>query len=170
MSRRTLETERLWLRSIEPSDVDALHELWTDPAVREYLWDDVIISRATVEEIVESSEGSFEQLGFGLFALGLRDALDELIGFCGLRTMDDGPETELMYALLPAHWGQGLASEASRRVLRYGFEKCGLTRIVAATDTPNQRSARVMERIGMAFDERRLYKGLDTVFYSISAP
>jgi len=78
-------------------------------------------------------------------------------------------ETELIYALLPAHWGQGLASEASRRVLRYGFEECGLTRIVAATDTPNQRSARVMERIGMAFDERRLYKGLDTVFYSISA-
>lgn len=169
MAQQTLETERLRLRAIEDSDIDALHRLWTEPAVRKYLWDDVVISRSTVEEIVESSDRDFERLGFGLFALELRNAPDELIGFCGLRPMDGGPETELMYALLPAHWSQGLASEASQRVLRYGFEECGLTRIVGATDTPNHRSARVLQRLGMTFEERRVYKGLDTVFYSLSA-
>jgi RimJ/RimL family protein N-acetyltransferase len=40
--------------------------------------------------------------------------------------------------------------------------------VVAATDTPNQRSVRVMQRLGMFFSERREYHGLDTVFYALA--
>lgn len=163
-----LRSDRLILRPIAMSDVDALHQFWTDPAVRKYLWDNEVISRDTVVEIVESSDATFRELGSGLFALELRDAPDELVGFCGLRRMDEGDDMELLYGILPRHWGEGLISEAARRVLHHGFEECGLARIMGATDTPNQRSVRVMQRLGMVFEERREYKGLDTVFYSIS--
>ena len=164
----TIHTDRLILRPIAASDVDALHAFWTDPAVRKYLWDNEIISRETVIEIIDASERCFAEIGAGLFAVELADAPGELVGFCGLRRMDGGDEIELLYGILPKHWGEGLVSEAARAVLQHGFDACGLPRILGATDTPNQRSVRVMQRLGMVFQERREYKGLDTVFYSIS--
>lgn len=163
-----LSTKRLTLRPISPSDIDALHTFWTDPAVRRYLWDNEVISRERVVEIVRNSEACFAALGSGLFAIELTDAPGELVGFCGLRHMQGGDDVELLYGILPRHWGEGMVTEAAREVLRHGFSACGLARIMGVTDTPNQRSVRVMQRLGMVFEERRHYKGLDTVFYSIS--
>ena len=40
--------------------------------------------------------------------------------------------------------------------------------MIAATDTPNQRAVRVLQRLGMSFEERRVWRGLDTVFYAIT--
>lgn len=163
-----LTTQRLVLRPIRPADVDALHQFWTDPAIRKYLWDNEVISRETVVDIVRDSEQCFRDLGSGLFAVELAEAPGRLAGFCGLRRMGSGSDVELLYGILPRYWGEGLVSEAVREVLRHGLEECGLNRIMGATDTPNQRSVRVMQRVGMVFEERRQHKGLDTVFYSIS--
>jgi len=63
------------------------------------------------------------------------------------------------------HWGLGLAPEAARASLAFGFEELGLDEIVAMTATPNLRSMRVMEKIGMTrdpaddFDMPRLPEG-----------
>jgi [ribosomal protein S5]-alanine N-acetyltransferase len=165
----TLSTERLVLRPISLSDVDVLHTFWTDPAVRRYLWDNEVISRERVVEIVGNSEASFGRFGYGLFAIELAAMPGRLIGFCGLRRMADGGEVELLYGILPRYWGEGLVGEAAREVLRHGFTACGLKRILGVTDTPNQRSVRVLQRLGMVFQERRQHKGLDTVVYSISS-
>ena len=163
-----LRTERLILRPIAESDVDALHRVWTDPDVRRYLWDDVIISKETVAEIVHASEACFRDVGSGYFALELADQPGVLVGFCGHRRFEDGDQMELLYAILPDYWGQGLTTEAAAAVLQYGFEECGMERVVASTDTPNQRSVRVLQHLGMVFEQRREYRGLDTIFYSIT--
>lgn len=165
----TITTDRLLLRPIASSDVEALHQFWTDPAVRRYLWDNEVISRETIEQIVADSVGCFREVGAGLFAIELKEVPGELVGFCGLRRMVASEQMELLYGILPRYWGEGMVSEAARTVLRHGFETCGLERIMGATDTPNQRSVRVMQRLGMVFEERRQHKGLDTVFYSISS-
>jgi [ribosomal protein S5]-alanine N-acetyltransferase len=174
-----LRTERLVLRPIAPTDVEALHRFWTDPGVRKYLWDNEIISHEQVREIIAESERCFAGIGCGLFAIELVERGDDLVGFCGLRRMflndasastpaAEADDVELLYGILPRYWGEGLVTEAAREVLRYGFDDCGLTRILGATDTPNQRSVRVMQRLGMIFEERRNHKGLDTVVYSVS--
>ena len=163
-----LRTERLLLRPIAGSDAAALHQFWTDPAVRKYLWDNEIISKQQVRQIIEESDRCFQEVGCGLFALEILDAPGQLVGFCGLRRITDGTDIELLYGILPRYWGEGMVTEAAREVLRFGFDDCGLPRILGATDTPNQRSVRVMQRLGMIFEERRNYRGLDTVFYSVS--
>ena len=72
------------------------------------------------------------------------DDLDALIGFCGLRLMDGGPEVELMYGLAPAHWGRGLVTEGAAAWLARGFERDGRERIWALTDAPNLRAGVVV--------------------------
>lgn len=163
-----LLTERLRLRPIGDGDIDDLHRLWIDPDVRRYLWDGRIIARDAVEEIVAASIHSFRERGFGFYAIFFRDAV-ELIGFCGLRMFEDNEQVELLYGVHPHHWGAGIANEAATDVLRDAFQRVGVQRVIAATDTPNQRSVSVLQRLGMSFEERREFHGLDTVFYSMTA-
>ena len=163
----SLNTDRLILRPIASSDLAALHEFWNEPDVRRYLWDDHEVSRATVAEIVAASEVCFAEFGSGFFAIEVATNPGMLAGFCGHRRFEDGEQIELLFGMLPDFWGEGYITEAAIAVLRYGFEDCNMDRVIAAADTPNQSSVRVLQRLGMVFEERREFHGLDTVFYSI---
>jgi ribosomal-protein-alanine N-acetyltransferase len=164
----TLETERLVLRPLVRDHVPALHRFHNDPEVRRYLWDNQEVSTDTVTRIVDASEECFADLGAGFFAIEIRVNPGELTGFCGFRRFEGSEQPELLYGILPEYWGEGFVTEAVSAVLRHGFEHCGLESVIGATDTPNQRSVRVMQRLGMVFRERREYRGLDMVFYGLT--
>jgi ribosomal-protein-alanine N-acetyltransferase len=92
---------------------------------------------------------------------------DTLIGICGLQRLPEGPDVEIGWWLAPTHWGQGLATEAARHALAYGFEVSNLERIVAIAHPANRDSLRVMERIGMRFEREAMHKGIRVVLYAI---
>ncbi|HSG91639.1 MAG TPA: GNAT family N-acetyltransferase [Pseudomonadales bacterium] len=163
-----LETQRLLLVPFADGHVDALHALWTNPEVRRYLWEDEVIPRSRAEEMVAASQRTFEERGFGFWSMFLKSEPESLMGFCGFRVFEETDEPELLYGILPRAWGKGYVTEAGHAAIRFGFEVCGFERILAATDTPNQSSVNVMQRLGMIFESRRQFHGLDTVFYSIS--
>jgi len=144
-----LVTPRLRLRPLTLDDVDRLHALWTDPGVRRYLWDDLVISRDRALETVEASIHSAESVGAGMWTLWPRQE-DVLVGFCGLRRAGPEPIIELLYGLAPQFWGRGLATEASQAVLAYAFQFHLTDVVYACTDAPNTASIRVMERLGMS--------------------
>ena len=164
-----LGTARLRLCPIVEEDAEALHELWTDKEVRRYLWDNRNIPMETVRTIIHASQDSFASVGSGMFSLRLKSAPEAIVGFCGNRPFEGTDDIELLYGVHPDYWNRGLGTEAARRVLEHGIEGCGFDRVIAATDTPNQRSVKVMQRLGMVFDRRQKHHGLDTVFYSICA-
>lgn len=147
-----LDTARLHFRPFSLDDIDTLHRLWIDPDVRRYLWDDEIITRETAEAVVRSSLTSFQEHGFGFWALTFPNE-ETVIGFCGLRFFDDPPEVEVLYGLNPVHWGKGLATEAAQAILRYGFEQVGLIQIWGGADAPNVASLRVLEKLGMTYEK-----------------
>jgi [ribosomal protein S5]-alanine N-acetyltransferase len=148
------------------ADVAAAHALWTDPDVRRYLWDGVVITIDQAREVIATSEADFRARRYGLWGSYER-ASDRLVGFSGCRRWPTG-EPELMYGLSPAWWKRGLAVEMGAAVLGHVFETLGHPVVVAATDPPNVASVRVMERLGMTFDARRVVHGLDTVVYRLS--
>jgi len=136
---------------VEPEDEETLLAQWNDPDVRRFLFDDRPVSRAAVREQIARSRSTFAREGFGLLTLRLRERPAESIGFAGLARLGERPEVELLFALLPAFRGQGLATEAARAVLRLGFEEAALDEVLAGADPPNLASFRVMERLGMTF-------------------
>jgi len=72
-----------------------------------------------------------------------------LIGTVNLE-IDHQERTAMVgYAIGRAWWGQGLACEAARAVLKWGIDAFRLTRIWASTDLGNTRSQRVLEKLGM---------------------
>ena len=162
-----IETARLRLRPCRRDDIEVLHRIWTDPGVRKYVWDDQIIARSQAAEIVEASLTQFRHQGDGLWLM-LSGQADMAVGFCGFWPFHQPAQLELLYGLVPSHWNRGLATEAARALLRFGFEERGFPTISASTDAPNAASIRVLEKIGMRFHKRELSKGLDTAYYTIA--
>lgn len=162
-----LSTDRLILRPIARQDLAALQQFWNNPEVHRYLFADQSITREIVANLIAESEACFARLGSGFFAIEVATNPGVLVGFCGHRWFEDGEQVELLYGILPDYWGEGYVTEAASEVLRHGFDNCGIDHVVAMTDTPNQRSVRVMQRLGMVFEERREHHGLDTVFYKL---
>lgn len=149
------------------ADLALAHAMWTDPHVRRYLCDDKVISVDQAREWLGASERDFTTHRYGLWTLYESAAAAPAVGFAGARPWPDGGP-ELMYGLLPAWWGRGLATEAAGVVLDRLFETLGHPVVMAATDPPNVASVRVMERLGMTFDWRGEMHGLDTVVYRLS--
>lgn len=161
-----IETKRLFLRPFVTSDIDELHQLWIDPEVRKYLWDDLIVPREKVAAIIAESISSFQRSRSGLWAVLLQRE-SRLVGFGGYWFFHEPPRLQLLYGIAPSHWRQGLATEVAEALIRYGFEVLSFDRIEASTDAANRASIRVMERAGMSYEKREYTGGLDTIYYSI---
>jgi [ribosomal protein S5]-alanine N-acetyltransferase len=173
-----LRTARLVLRPIVPADRTALHQLWTHPEVRRFLWDDRVIDLATVDGVIEASAASFAADGFGHFALRESEAgpragagaAGALIGSCGLHRSRPGAEPELLYSLAPDCWQRGFATEAARAVVADAFTRLGLPRVRARADVPNRASLRVMERLGMSCEGESVEGGSSLLSYALARP
>ena len=156
MSLTVVRTRRTLLRPWTREDVDALHALWTTPAVRRYLWDDVVITRDTARQVVESHLVTADKHGIGYWAIHIpaptSPAVSPIAGFCGFRFIGDGAEIELMYGLHPEYWGMGLATEACLAALEYLWGSTEYQQVYARTDLPNCKSVPVMVRLVMTHE------------------
>jgi RimJ/RimL family protein N-acetyltransferase len=143
-----LRTARLLLRPVAPGDVDALHALLTDPAVRRHLLDGETVSRDYVARSIADSHAAFTRIGCGLYAVHAA-AEEPLLGLCGFHLSGTPPERQLVYALAPSAWGQGYASEAVRAVVARA-QALRFKAIVATTATDNAASIAALRACGFA--------------------
>jgi hypothetical protein len=84
------------------------------------------------------------------------------LGYCGLFDLDavnDRPEVEIGYRLLPVGWGHGYATEAARAVRDHALRDLGPRRLIALIDPANTRSIRVAERLGMTLEAEVMLPG-----------
>jgi len=106
------------------------------------------MSRDESAAALRRHEAHWERHGFGLLAVTER-ASGDLIGRSGVqyhRAWPDDPEVG--WALDPSRWGRGLATEAGRACLDWGFGELGFARLVSITTEENVASRRVMAKLG----------------------
>ncbi len=149
-----LETERLFLRRLAPQDMNSLFSLYSDPEIRRYFPEGTLTYEETKEELDWFLNGHPEHPELGLWAT-IHKETGQFLGRCGLLpwTIDQQFEVEVAYLLDKNFWGQGLATEAAKGIVRYGFETLGLSRLVCLIDRENIASQKVAERIGMIFEK-----------------
>lgn len=150
-----LRTERLVLRRWRESDLEPFRRMNVDPKVMEFM--PKLLDSEESDALVERIERHFDERGFGLMAVEVKES-GEFVGFVGLSVPQFEapfmPAVEIGWRLAAEYWGKGLATEAARETLRFGFEVVGLESVVSFTVPANVRSRRVMERIGMTHDPR----------------
>jgi Acetyltransferases, including N-acetylases of ribosomal proteins len=161
-----IKTDRLILRAFTLDDLDSLFSIFSDPDVVRYLGYGTSPSRLETQAILNSYFAHWQKRGFGRWGLVCKQS-GQLIGYCGLRWRDHLDSPEIVYLLAKEFWGKGLATEAARACLRYGFERLGFERIIAVTRPENVASQRVMEKIGMGYEGTTRLDDMDLVVYAI---
>jgi RimJ/RimL family protein N-acetyltransferase len=147
------------------SDLGALHDLWTRPEVRRFLFDDRAISREEAADFVARSDEMFRKEGYGIWIF-VEKGNRRPGGFAGLFRAGEA-EASLLFGTHPDLRGRGYASEAASAVLSYAFGTLGLRKVRADVDEPNLASIRVLEKLGMARTGRRIVNGRPLLDFEI---
>ncbi|MEM8835814.1 MAG: GNAT family N-acetyltransferase [Planctomycetota bacterium] len=157
-----IETDRLTLRPIEPSDLDAYAPIFEDPEVMRYITNGEPQPRSRAETAIEWSRSLFDERSIGIF-VGIERATGTLIGdyllipipHSGLGIQQHerhkrGPDIEIGYRLARSAWGKGYATEGAKAVIDYAVNgPPALAHIVGVTELENVASQRVLEKIGL---------------------
>ncbi|HYM48702.1 MAG TPA: GNAT family N-acetyltransferase [Burkholderiaceae bacterium] len=164
MKQTTLVGERVLLRPWEDGDADAFAAMNADSRVMEFFL--APLSRKESDALLARMRGAIEERGWGWWCVEIDG---ECAGFTGLSVppyeTPFTPCVEVGWRFRPKFWGNGYATEAAELALDYGFSTLKLPEIVSFAAAGNQRSRRVMERIGMQrdlngdFDHPRLPEG-----------
>ncbi len=148
-----LRTPRLVLRRWRDEDREPFAALNADPLVMEHF--PAPLSRAESDDMVDRIEAHFDEHGWGLWAAEVVGS-GTFIGFIGLWAprfeAHFTPAVEVGWRLAHEHWGHGYAPEGARASITDGFERLGLEEIVSMTSVGNDRSRRVMEKLGLTHD------------------
>ena len=148
-----IRTERLLLREWRDEDREPFAAINADPVVMEHF--PRTQTREESDLGVDGILAHFDRHGFGLWAVEV-SGVSPFIGFVGLSVpgfeAHFTPAVEVGWRLAPSAWGNGYATEGALASLRFGFDVVGLEEIVSFTTTTNERSQRVMQRIGMTRD------------------
>jgi RimJ/RimL family protein N-acetyltransferase len=150
---KIIETERLKLVKVSLDDAPFIVKLLNEPSFLEYIGDKGV---RTVEDAVKYIKkeflGSYEQRGYGLMLVKLRDE-DVPIGICGIKKRNSLDLPEVGYAFLSEYQSMGYATESARAAIDYARKEHGLRRIAALTAPENAASIRVLKKTGFQFEK-----------------
>lgn len=169
---------RLGFRPWETNDLDSLAQMLADKQVMEYY--PSTRTREQAAAFFNRISKHYQQHGFCLYAVDLLTT-GEFAGYIGFQHFDFdvafAPNIEIGWMLKAENWGHGLATEGAERCLQYGWDQFEFDKIYSFTALLNERSERVMQKIGMQktgdFDHPKLDKGhaLERhVLYEIERP
>lgn len=153
-----IRTGRLQLRPFTAADAPAMFRLGKDPVVMRYIGSPPMQSEDEALAYLQSHPlANYQRTGFGRLALEWPQS-GEIIGFCGLKWVDEINGFDLGYRLLPAYWGQGLVVEAAVAVLsdaKLRPLQCphgtAQQQIFGLVHPDNQSSIRVLEKLGFVY-------------------
>lgn len=166
-----IETERLYLREIDVQDVDDLFEMDADPQVHLYIENNPVQTKEQIVEVIQMLQRQYAENGIARWAV-VDKQTGECVGWSGLklfRTPLNGHVDfyELGYRFKTKHWGKGYATETSRAIIDYGFDRLNVTSLYAITHPENEKSIHVLNKLGFQFIEIFDYEGDVTNWFEI---
>lgn len=165
-----IETERFLLRQITPDDLDEWARIkYADADVMRYMPRRDIAPRERAEQAFNFFNQIWSHHDYGGW-LVTDKTNGQILGDCYLEPEEESGsgEVELGYTLGKAYWGQGVATEAGRAVVRFAFEQTKVERILGVAMPENIGSWRVLEHIGFVYEKKAHFYDLDVAVYAIT--
>jgi ribosomal-protein-alanine N-acetyltransferase len=162
-----IETQRLILRQALATDLqDWANNIFAVPKVIQYMPKRDMTPLQRAERAFNNYNRLWEEHGIGGWIITNKQD-GRFIGSIEIEYLDETCEYELGYCMGKDHWGKGIMTEAARAVVRFGFERAKLDRIIAVVIPENIASWRVLEHIGFVYEKKAVYYDLDVVYYAI---
>lgn len=149
----TIETERLTLRRFEYTDDDAMLKNWiADEKVQSMYSEPVYTTKEAVNELLDKYISSYEKNDYYRWAI-IEKTSGKCIGQIAFFLVDSKNHfAEIEYCIGSDFQCKGFATEATKAIIRYGFEKINLHKIQICTKTINKPSKRVIEKCGFTYE------------------
>ena len=163
--KKILETDRLILRELNSSDAEDFYRLNINPNVIKYTGNSAFQSVEEAKEFLENYN-DYKLNGYGRWAVITKEK-NEFIGWCGLKFGEMENETDIGFRFFEEVWNKGYATESAKACLNYGFEKLKLKRIIGRAMKENMGSIRVLEKIGLEYEQDTDFDGKSAVIYKI---
>ena len=161
------ETSRLKLHQRNLQDLEACLEMDSDAEVMRYMGG----LRPPDKRRAEFVAGMNEEVepGLGYWSVFTKGSERNFLGWVLLRPLPGYSDVEIGYRFKRTAWGKGYATEAATAVLNYGFDTVNLDEIVAVIHAENERSQRVIKKLGLISDGmRKAYGGKEIPFYRLT--
>jgi RimJ/RimL family protein N-acetyltransferase len=165
-----LTSRRLGFRCWNGQDLALAMELWGDHRVTAFIGGPFSPEMVRARLATEMTE--MVECGLQYWPLFLLDS-EQHVGCAGLRRCGLGQRVyELGVHLRHAFWGQGLAEEAARAVINYGFKTLGAEALFAGHHPANESSRKLLKKLGFAYTYDELYTptGLQHPSYLLRSP
>lgn len=169
----TLETERLLLREILKDDAEGIFACFSNENVTKYYGQETLESIEQAEAFVDFFANSYKKkrgIRWGIEIIGTQG----IIGTIGFNAWSPKHRrAEIGYEIHPEQWRKGYTFEAVSKVVQYGFNECGLTRIGAVVFIDNEASNNLLTKVGFQKEgvlRDYMYqngKAYDTYVYSL---
>ena len=160
------ETTRLYIRHWGANDLHDLHDLYSDPAICEFIGPSLNISET--KQIFEDQLMQYKiSPGVGRYVI-IKKKTGLFIGTFLLRSIDEKNAVEIGYAFKKADWGKGLATEVVTRSLKYIFESTPFQTIYAFTEPANVNSKNVLDKCGFVQQDDIFEEGAQLNSFSIT--
>src|SRR5688572_303792 len=146
-----LTAERTLLREFGEGDIAGLLAVHSHPRVLRYYAPEVgtpAHARMLVEMFIRWA-GENPRQNFQLAIVDLET--NALVGSCGIRTKSCPPDqAEFGIGIGADWWGRGIAREAARTILRFGFSELGLHEVRGVAVSENEAVTKLMRRLGFS--------------------
>lgn len=160
-------TERLRLRPFTLADAIPFHALLGAPDMLKYFPTTTAPTLERVETMLGTIEKNWATHGYSMWAVELL-ADGTLVGRCGLSLVAESNEVEIDFIIGRPWWGRGIATEAGRAALAFGFDTLGVETIIGIVHPENVVSIRLLERLGLVRTRAANYFGMDCYRYEIT--
>ena len=168
-----IETERLNLRAWTSKDRTAFALIAHEPVIAAWLNRGEPLPTEQIDAFISQQMENQRERGWCRWALELRSPAGSdphgVVGFCGFGC-NLAPSVELGWALLPPLWHRGLATEAGRAALQYGFDAVGFPQVFSTILPENSASRSIADKCGFVLDGVFLENGEPTLRYVAHNP
>jgi ribosomal-protein-alanine N-acetyltransferase len=163
----SIQTNRLLLRPLLPTDAEVLHRIYQTEGVLQYFPNPVPPPLEKLKCFVAGQQAHWEEHGYGNWGV-LPAREQDIVGWVGLQYLPEFNETEVGFLLDRPFWGRGYATEAALASLHFGFLNFGMEHIIALVHPDNLASRHVIEKCGMTYVESLSLWGMRLLRYVVN--
>jgi len=164
-----LKTERLTLRCLELSDDQLLFKLRSNKIVNKYI---VRPKQKDIKEIrafISKINAEINNNEWIYWVISLKDDPTLIGDICLWNFSDEKTVAEIGYELDPAFHGKGIMTEATKKIIEFGFQEIELDAIEAYTHKNNNNSTKLLQKYNFKLDSGRIDKeNRDNIIFTLT--
>ncbi len=162
---KVFESKRLLYSTWDESDAEQAFRFYGDPEVSKYIGKGTPSSNIdSVKKMIQKLKKHHDEFGYMPWAI-INKKSDKIVGISGLHNFNEEKQPELGFRILRSEWGKGLATEASKACINFGFNHLRMNNIVARTHLKNHATVRVLEKSGFHLVKEEYLKEIEQNVY-----